>query len=373
MQGESISDEVVVIGGGSGTYTILRGLQGVIGEGLLTSIHTMSDSGGSSRRLMDEFGRTLPMGDLRQGLVAQSRNRRLWRDLFAYRFSGSTMENGLSGHSLGNLILHALEEINGGGVVEALSDAEYMLNTVGWVVPVTLDQATLCAELMDGRVICGEHEIDVPQEESRAPIRRVYLTPQPQITGRARKALERATRIILGPGDLYTSVLPNLLVAGTREAIRGSDAEIIYIVNLMTKAGETDGYRASDFVREIAHYLGRRPDTVVVHTAAHRSDLLAHYLTAGTAPVVPDVEMVARYCGRVLTGSFASEETLIRHDADKVIAALWSDIAVGGNIQMARAVTRMPKRAVFPVSSESSLRDPQMITAPRSPIAQTGD
>lgn len=126
-----LSDEVAVGGGGSSTYSPLRGLQGVFGENLLTSIHTMSDSGGSSRRLRDEFGRTLPMGDLRQGSVAQSRNRRLWRDLFAYRFTANPVAIGLGGHSLGNLILHALEKINDGRVMEAIADAEYMLNTGG--------------------------------------------------------------------------------------------------------------------------------------------------------------------------------------------------------------------------------------------------
>src|ERR671933_829626 len=139
-----IGERITVLGGGTGTYTILSGLRRHIGAGLLTSIHTTADSGGSSRRLMDEYGLPLPMGDLRQGLVAQSRHRRLWRDLFGYRFATNGVTNGVGGHSLGNLILRALEDLNGGDLLEALADAEGLLNTVGHVLPVTLQQTLLC-------------------------------------------------------------------------------------------------------------------------------------------------------------------------------------------------------------------------------------
>ena len=320
---ERINEPVTVMGGGTGTYTILRGLQRVIEEGLLTSIHTIADSGGSSRRLMDEYGRPLPMGDLRQGLVAQSRSRRLWRDLFAYRFASNGSSTGLGGHSLGNLILHALEEINGGSLMEALLDAERILNTVGSVVPVALQKTMLCAELEDGQLVCGEDCIDQLGPGERAPIRSIYLDPTPQVTVRARKALERSARIILGPGDLYTSVLPTLLVQGVPEAIADSDAEVIYIVNLMTKRGETDGYRASDFVAVLARYLGRAPDTVLVHTAGHQPERLAEYAGEGAEPVEADLDRVRELATRVLGGNFATEQHFIRHDADKVVATLW--------------------------------------------------
>src|SRR5919202_3828654 len=148
-----IDEAVAVLGGGTGTYTILSGLRRHIGEGLLTSIHTTADSGGSSRKLMDEYGLPLPMGDLRQGLVAQSRHRRLWRDLFAYRFAANGAGGGVGGHSPGNLILRALEDLNGGDLLEALADAEELLNAVGHVLPVPLEQTALCAELGDGQII----------------------------------------------------------------------------------------------------------------------------------------------------------------------------------------------------------------------------
>ncbi len=321
-----IDEPVTVMGGGTGTYTVLRGLRRYIATGLLTSIHTTSDSGGSSRKLMDEYGLPLPMGDLRQGLVAQSRNRRLWRDLFAYRFAPGEPGGGLSGHSLGNLILRALEDLNTGNLMEALIDAEEMLNTVGHVVPVALDHTTLCAELADGTVVTGEDRIDQPGADvERAPIRRIFLDPTPRVTVRARKALERSARIILGPGDLYTSILPTLLVTGVREAIAESDAEVIFVVNLMTKRGETDGYRASDFVTVLAQYLGAAPDTVIVHTAGHRPERLADYASAGVVPIDPDLDAVRSLTARVLTGNFATEEHFIRHDPEKLLAALWPD------------------------------------------------
>lgn len=318
-----ITEPVTVMGGGTGAYTIIRGLCRLIGDGLLTSIHTVADSGGSSRKLMDEYGLPLPMGDLRQGLVAQSRNRRLWRDLFAYRFAPSETGGGLGGHSLGNLILRALEDLNDGQLLEALVDAEEMLNTVGSVVPVAMEQTTLCAALADGRVIRGEDRIGQRESSDRAPIVRVYLDPRPKVTVRAKKALERSARIIMGPGDLYTSILPNLLVDGVCEAIGDSDAEVIYIVNLMTRRGETDGYKASDFVATVADYLGRMPDTVIVHTAGHRPERLAQYAEEDSAPVEADVDALRTMVPRVLTGDFATEQHFIRHDAEKVLAAIW--------------------------------------------------
>lgn len=320
-----IGEPVAVMGGGTGTYAVVRGLRRAIGEGLLTSIHSTADAGGSSRKLMDEYGLPLPMGDLRQGLVAQSRARRLWRDLFAYRFAQTDTAAGLGGHSLGNLILRALEDLNGGDLLAALDDAEAILNTVGHVAPVALAATTLCAEMSDGSTIRGEDQIDQRGLPEPA-IRRVYLDPVPTVTPRARKALERASRIILGPGDLYTSIIPTLLVSGVNDAIADADADVVYVVNLMTKRGETDGYQASDFVAQVAAYLGREPDTVLVHTAGHRPERLAQYAADGALPVEPDIERVRSISGRVLTGDFATEQHFIRHDADKVLAALWPGV-----------------------------------------------
>ncbi len=315
-----ITERIVTLGGGTGSFTMLHELKKVAER--LWAIVTMMDSGGSSRRLMDEFGRPLPLGDLRQALVALSRSSKLWGDIFSHRFPAS--DSGvIGGHSLGNLILHALEEQNGGDLLGALEEAEELLDAGGHVVPVTLERATLCAELSDGTVVRGETEIDRPTGRPILPITRAFLDPPVAALPRARKALERADRVLIGPGDLFTSVVPCLLVDGIAEAIRSCDGEVVYICNLMTKRGETDGYRAADFVRVLAQHLGRAPDTVLVHTAAHRPERLAAYAGEGSCPVEADLDAVRRLAPRVLGGDFATEEHFIRHDAEKVLAALW--------------------------------------------------
>lgn len=320
-----MSERVVTVGGGTGSFTMLSELKKVASD--LWAVVAMTDSGGSSRRLMDEFGHPLPLGDLRQALVALSRSRKLWGDIFRYRFPDAP-GGVVGGHSLGNLILHALEDQNGGDLLAALEDAEEMLNAAGHVVPVTLERATLCAELSDGTVIRGETEIDRPGDRPILPIARAYLDPTVAVLPRARKALERADRLLLGPGDLYTSLVPCLLVDGVAEAIRVCEGEVVYICNVMTKRGETDGFTASDFVRVIHHYLGRRVDTVVVNTAEPSAELAARYAEEGAFSVVPDLAAVRALVPHVLAGPFATTEPLVRHDAERVIVALWPELAV---------------------------------------------
>ena len=318
-----IQERVVTVGGGTGSFTMLSELKKVVPQ--LWAIVAMTDSGGSSRRLMDEFGRPLPLGDLRQALVALSRSRKLWGDIFSYRFPDAPT-GVVGGHSLGNLILHALEDQNGGDLVGALEDAEEVLNTAGHVVPVTLGRATLCAELSDESVVRGEAAIDRPGDRPILPIHRIFLEPPVEATPRARKALERADKVLIGPGDLFTSVLPCLLVTGIPDAIRSCDGEVIYICNVMTKRGETDGFSAADFVREIHRHLGRRVDAVVVNTATPPPDLLDRYAEEGAAPVEPDLAAVRALVPRVITGAFATTEPLARHDAERVLLALWPEL-----------------------------------------------
>ncbi len=319
-----VPERVVTVGGGTGSFTMLSELKQVTRN--LWAIVAMTDSGGSSRRLMDEFGRPLPLGDLRQALVALSRSRKLWGDIFRYRFPDAP--GGIvGGHSLGNLILHALEDQNAGDLLAALEDAEELLNAAGHVVPVTLERTTLCVELRDGTLVCGETEIDRPGSRPVLPIARAFLDPAVPILPRARKALERADRVLIGPGDLYTSLVPCLLVDGVAEAIRACEGEVVYVCNVMTKHGETDGFAASDFVREIHRYLGRRVDTVVVNTAEPPPDLAARYAAEGAFPVAADLPAVRALVPHVLIGSFATTEVLIRHDAERVVVALWPDLA----------------------------------------------
>ncbi len=318
-----IHERVASIGGGTGSFTMLSELKKYVSN--LSAIVTMMDSGGSSRRLIDEFGQPLPLGDLRQALVALSRSRKLWGDIFSYRFPDS--ENGsIGGHSLGNLILHALLDLNDDDLIGALDDAEEILNTAGHVIPVTLDEATLCAELSDGSVIEGESAIDRPRGRSVSPIVRVFLDKPAAATARARKALERADRVLIGPGDLFTSVIPCLLVDGIADAIRSCDGELVYVCNVMTKHGETDNFKASDFVREIHKYLGRRVDTVIVNTGSFSPVLLERYAEEKAFPVEPDLDILRTLVPRLLAAPVATTERLIRHDAERVIFTLWPDL-----------------------------------------------
>jgi uncharacterized cofD-like protein len=258
-------------------------------------------------------------------LVALSRSRKLWGGIFSYRFPDS--ESGsIGGHSLGNLVLHALQDINGGDLLGALDDAEEILNTAGHVIPVTLDEAMLCAELSDGTIIRGETSIDIPGDRPVLPIKRVFLEPGATATARARKALERADKILIGPGDLFTSIIPCLLVDDVAEAIRSCDGELIYICNVMTKHGETDGFAASDYVREIHRYLGRRVDTVVVNSGEFPAALVERYAAEQAFPVVPDLDILRTLVPRVLAAPVATTERLIRHDAERVITTIWPDL-----------------------------------------------
>ncbi|HEX6122893.1 MAG TPA: gluconeogenesis factor YvcK family protein [Ktedonobacterales bacterium] len=360
-----LDKRVVTIGGGTGPFGVLSSLKHYPCQ--ITAIVTMVDSGGSSRRLSDEFGQ-LPFGDLRQALVALSRKGALWRDVFNHRFrktrrrkpgdSGPfTEEHGdsgsVTGHSLGNLILSALQDINEDNLLWAIEDVQDLLETAGQVLPVTLAHATLCAELADGAVLRGETVIDTRGErhlaalaaarpaaekasekaEEHTPpaipalpaIARVYLEPAAPACAEALRAIRRADVLVLGPGDLYTSILPNLLVEGVAEAIRASEAQTVYVCNLMTKHGETDGFRASDFVRTVHTYLGDRVDRVILHDGSFPPHLLGLYAAQAQHPVEADGAAVRQLVPEVSVAPLLAihQETLVRHDADRLVRAIF--------------------------------------------------
>lgn len=325
---------IVTIGGGTGPFALLSTLKRH--DCSITAIVTMADSGGSSRRLMDEFG-TLPVGDLRQALVALSRKGILWREVFTHRFghngksgrSGNGEQTSLSGHSLGNLIIAALQEVNHGNLLHAIEDAQQLLDTAGAVLPVTLSPATLCAELENGEVIVSETNIDTRGERTTgplSPIKRIYLEQAAPACEDALRAIRRADVIVIGPGSLYTSILANFVVDGVADAIRASEAQKVYVCNLMTNRGETDGFRASDFVREIHHYLGDRVDRIVAHDGAFPERLLARYAAGDQHPVLPDVERLREMAPEVVVDSLLAvyQDTLVRHDADRLLRAIFT-------------------------------------------------
>jgi uncharacterized cofD-like protein len=369
---------VVTLGGGTGPFALLSHLKHY--PCAITAIVTMADSGGSSRRLMDEFGE-LPLGDLRQALVALSRKGILWRDVFAYRFRrpqapGETGPDGVerrkapaqpidekagvSGHSLGNLVISALRDINEGNLLWAIEDAQEMLDTAGKVLPVTLAHATLCAELDDGTVVEGETNIDTRGEHEQdavAPIRRLFLKDDTPACNEAIRAIRRADVIILGPGDLYTSVLPSLLVQGVADAIRASEAHKVYVCNLMTKHGETDGYRASDFVRQIHHYLGGRVDRAILHDGSFPDHLVDLYAAKQQYPVQPDVEAVRQLVPDVIVDPLlAVHGQLVRHDADRLLRAAFAPPFTMQAAIASQGAAKVP--ASEPASARAGRRSP---------------
>ena len=321
---------VVVIGGGTGIYPTLRGLK-AHKDLAVTAIITMADSGGSTGRLRDEFGQ-LPVGDVRMALAALSadidNHDELLRELFLYRFSRG---NGLSGHNLGNLLLVALTDMLG-SEAEAVRVASRILRIRGKVLPVTADAVNLVATYDDGRVVAGEHEIDEPPVDcAHCRITKLHTEPVATISAEARDAIMGADLIVLGPGDLYTSLLANCVVRGVPEAIQNASGQFVFFTNLMTSQG-TYGMGATDHVNEVFQYVGRAPDTVVVNTGTVPAELLERYASAEQFPVIDDLDCAA--C-RVVRADLLDTEpvakragdtlqrSLVRGDADKTAAVIY--------------------------------------------------
>ena len=316
----SSEKRVVVIGGGTGICAVLTGLKRSCRN--LTAVVTMADDGGSSGRLRDEFGH-LPPGDTRRCLMALSANRevsRVLRSLFDYRFDRG---DGLNGHSFGNLFLTALTEITG-GMEQALLQASKLLNVRGQVLPVTLDRVRLSAELEDGTIIWGERNIDVRSVKPELRIRRVFLTPGARVFPPAAEAIKNADILVFGPGDLYTSLIPNLMVQGVPAAIRACQGTRIYVCNLMTKRGETDNFTASDFAAEVVHYCGGPGalDWMIVNNSVFPREVLAEYDREKARPVVVDEQRCREFLPRVLEADVALKGSLLRHDPRKLARAI---------------------------------------------------
>lgn len=308
--------KVVVIGGGTGVFTVLSGLKVYPYE--LAAIVSMADDGGSTGVLREEFG-ILPPGDVRRALVALSNSdNKMVSELFNYRFEESSS---LRGHSLGNLLLTALARITGSWK-EALKEAVTILDVEGDVIPVTLQKTKLHAELEDGTVIEGETNIDIPKHDPHLKIKKVYLDPKVEGNEDAIAAIHDADYVILGPGDIYTSIIPNLLVDGIVEALKNTSAKSIYITNIMTKYGETNNFAASDFVKEIESYLGRGIlDYVVVNVEKMAGRTLQRYKQENVDYVDYDSQNFNSHY-EVITGKFLRKGQFLRHDQEKLARTL---------------------------------------------------
>ena len=329
MTRKNHSPKVVVIGGGTGISSILTGLRRRHVEPC--AIVTMFDSGGSSGLLSEEFDYP-PFGDLRQCLLALSDDApdyQAFRDAFKFRFGPGTS---LNGHSVGNLLLAALTSVSN-DVEQAIDGVSRILHVNGQVIPVTLDRADLCAELEDGHIIRGESNIDL-RGSATPRIKRIFLDRHAETNPRAVRAVMEADAVVLGPGDLYTSVLPNLLASGLSDAIASCRASRIYVCNLMTKHGETDGFRASDFVAEVVHYMAPATlDWVVVNSDTPNETVLRAYEAEEAYLVRPDVETLARCARGVMITPLVSSELPLRHDSDRVTAAIIKAIDAGRMFQ----------------------------------------
>lgn len=275
--------KIVVIGGGTGTFVVLSGLKQFDFD--LSAIVTVADSGGSTGRLRDEFG-FLPVGDLRQALAALAANGdQSWiQDLLLYRFSKGS---GLEGHNLGNLILTALQDMTG-STAKAIEIASSIFRLHGHIYPITTHKVDLVVEYEDGQFIVGEHHLN-PENAGGKKIKKIRLSPKAEIYSKAKTAIESADLVIIGPGDLYASLLPNLVVGGIKEAFANTKGKIVYIANLMTSFTQTHHMSAADHLAEIEKYLGRQVDHIVVNTQPIPPAILASYKKQHEYPVVDDL------------------------------------------------------------------------------------
>jgi len=303
---------VVAIGGGTGLSTLLRGLKHCdLG---ITAIVTVADDGGSTGRIREDFDIPAP-GDIRNCIAALADDEALVTRLFQYRFEAGSSD--LRGHSFGNLFITALAQITG-SFEQAVIESARVLAVRGRVLPSTLENVTLCAELVDGTTVRGESAIS----HNKPPIKRVFLAPEdPEGYGPALSAILNADLIVLGPGSLYTSVLPNLMVAGITEAIRWSAGRVVYVCNVATQPGETDHFAAADHIQTIVSHLGDGVlDAALVNSNATPASAIK---PEWRVDAVTD-ESVGRIAQRVqvVTRDVVNDHNPLRHDSAKLAAAL---------------------------------------------------
>lgn len=298
--------KIVTIGGGTGLSTLLSGLKHYTTN--LTAIVTVADDGGSSGRLREELG-IIPPGDIRNCIAALADEDKIITELFKYRFkSGQNLE----GHSFGNLFLTALSEVLGGDFIKAVKAATLILRSKGMVLPSSPEPMKIIAEMTDGRIIEGESKIP----EAKGEIKRIYCEPEkPKAQQEALDAILNAELIIFGPGSLYTSIIPNLLVSNVVDTIKKSNAHKIYICNIMTQPGETTGHTVSDHIKSLIQHSGcpNLIDVVLVNDR-HPQRLLEKYKEKGQEPVLIDAEEIQKLGVRVVARNLIIEEDLVRHD-----------------------------------------------------------
>ena len=311
------SPKIVVIGGGTGLSVMLKGLKKYTDQ--LTAVVTVSDDGGSSGRLRAELG-VLPPGDIRNCLVAMAETETLMNEVFQHRFQQGT---GIAGHNLGNLLMVAMAEITG-DFVSAIKEVSRVLAVRGKVIPATLEPVNLGARMSDGAVIYGETAIRKYQQK----IEKIFLVPEACLpVPDTIEAILKADAIVLGPGSLYTSIIPNLLVKGVSKSIAQSPAVKIYVSNIMTEQGETDDFSALDHLRVIMDYAEQPViDYVVLNTGKIDDLRLERYREEQAVPVTDSYQQIINMGMKVLAQDLVSDTEVAWHDADKLARAIISII-----------------------------------------------
>ena len=318
------SGRVVALGGGTGLSTVLRGLRdfapipgqpGAFPISELTAIVTVTDDGGSSGRLRRDYS-VLPPGDIRSCIAALADEDSSIARAFQFRFH---MGRGLRGHSMGNLFLAALSQVTG-DFAGAVRQTGELLRIHGRVLPSTIEDISLEALMDDGRIVTAERRIS----KARGPVRRVKLSRHhPKPLPESLEAIHRADLIILGPGSLYTSIIPNLLVAGVADAIANSRAKRIYICNLMTQPGETPKFKASDHVRAIFKHTKKQIfDWVILNNRVPCGAVLDRYRKQHALPVKNDVEVLQRLGLKCVVDELLEEHGVIRHNSSRLARLL---------------------------------------------------
>jgi uncharacterized cofD-like protein len=303
--------KIVVIGGGTGLASALRGLKHLSCD--LTAIVTVADDGGSSGRLRKDMG-MLPPGDIRNCILALAQAEPDMARLFNHRFS----KGELQGHSFGNLFLAAMTEMTG-DFQAAIGAMSKILAVEGKVLPATLCDVTLSALMSDGTIVEGENAIPSAQ---KSIVQLRISPPEPPALEEAVSEIIRADAVVLGPGSLYTSVIPNLLVPGIRKAIMESSSRKIYVCNIMTQPGETDGYSAYDHANAIVKHAGNLFTHVIVNTAQAPYEIACRYSTEKRYQVVADISRLTGQGYQVIAGEYLSQGDLARHDSTKLALSI---------------------------------------------------
>ncbi|MDU4959316.1 MAG: YvcK family protein [Sporomusaceae bacterium] len=319
---------VAVLGGGTGLSVLLRGIKTASDN--ITAIVTVGDDGGSSGRIRSDLG-LMPPGDLRRCLIALADTEPMMEKLFEHRFGGN---GALAGHSFGNLFIAAMNEVQGDAEL-ALQAASKVLAVRGQVLPATTEAIRLSATLCDGRIIEGESNIPLGGQ----CIQQLRILPEDaRPVPSALAAIRDADACIIGPGSLYTSVLPNLLVRGIADELRRTKAVKIYICNVMTQPGETDGYTASQHVKAIIDHAGPGViDYAVVNAQPIAPGLQQRYASQGAFPVTADIEAIEALGVRAVRANIVNETDLVRHDPERLAAAITDMIVkLGGKSERVR-------------------------------------